>query len=340
MPIAHRPTILLVEDDLPLLRGLDRLLRARGYQTVATGDPDRARELMDLVPIDAVVTDLGLPMRDGRCFAADAATPTRHVPVLVITGHHDLTEVSRMLEGAMPRAVLPKPVREEELVRALTAVLRGVAAKDDGDPRVTRELAESMTRALALRDVETEAHARRVSLWTRRLAETLGLPPHDVFWAEVGALLHDIGKIGVPDAVLHKPGPLDEHEWAQMKRHTTLGAELLEPITRLHRCRDLVLHHHESWDGSGYPHGLGGEAIPLAARLFSPIDAYDAITSDRPYRRGLSHDEAMARLTQGAGTQFDPSVVDTIRSLEPSIWSEVRRVVATAPPSTTATAAA
>jgi putative nucleotidyltransferase with HDIG domain len=176
--------------------------------------------------------------------------------------------------------------------------------------------------------VETEAHAQRVALWTGRVATAMGMDERAAFWAQIGALLHDVGKIGVPDSILKKPGPLDESEWTIMRQHSQLGADLLAPVKRLAQARDVVLHHHESWDGSGYPHRLAGERIPLAARVFSPIDAYDAMTSDRPYRRGMSHQEAIARLVETRGMQFDPSVVDAIVACDRDDWLEVRLALA------------
>jgi len=188
-----------------------------------------------------------------------------------------------------------------------------------------------MAHALSLRDVETEAHARRVALWSKQLATVAGLSERDVFWVEMGAFLHDIGKIGVPDAILKKPGALDDEEWKIMREHSRLGAQLIDPIHRLRPARDIVLYHHESWCGRGYPYGLVGEAIPLGARIFSPVDAYDAMTSDRPYRAGMSHDEAMSRLRQGAGTQFDPSIVDMLVGMDERVWRSVRDAVDGAP---------
>jgi HD-GYP domain-containing protein (c-di-GMP phosphodiesterase class II) len=152
----------------------------------------------------------------------------------------------------------------------------------------------------------------------------MGLDDGAVFWVEMGAFLHDIGKIGVPDAILKKPGALDDAEWKVMRQHSQLGADLLEPIHRLRGARDIVLHHHESWCGRGYPFGLEAEAIPLGARIFSPIDAYDAMTSDRPYRRGMSHGEAVTRLIESAGTQFDPKIVKVILAIEEAEWLAIR----------------
>ncbi len=320
-------TILVVDDDPATLRALDRVLRAHGFNTVPVGDPSRARELMELLPLDAIVCDLSISVTDGKRFVASAAAAAHQVPIVVVTGHSDLNEITLMLEGSLPRAILPKPVSAERLISTLVRVLALASRNDDGDVGLTRELAQSMARALALRDVETEAHARRVAMWARRLATKMGLEDGEVFWIEIGGLLHDIGKIGVPDAILKKPGSLDDQEWVLMRRHSELGAALLEPIRRLRSARDVVLHHHESWNGRGYPAGLAGDAIPLAARIFSPIDAYDAMTSDRPYRTGMQHEKAISNIVACSGTQFDPHVVDALVTIERAEWLSVRQAV-------------
>jgi putative two-component system response regulator len=321
------PRVLIVEDDPMVLGTLDRMIQRSGYQTTLTADPDQARTLMRSSVFDIVVTDLNLPMADGRIFAATICGQCPQ-PVVVITGTDDVRAVTRLLGGKAPNAFLSKPFDGAELVSILAGVLRGVAAKHDGDRNLTCELAEGMARALALRDVETHAHAQRVALWTHRLAGEVGMTGDDRFWAQIGGLLHDVGKIGVPDGILNKPGKLDDAEWEIMHRHPALGAELLAPVSRLAPAHDLVLHHHESWNGTGYPDRLAGEAIPLAARIFAPIDAYDAMTSDRPYRRAMSHVEAIARIVEMRGIQFDPNVVDALLRIDTDEWVGVRAHVA------------
>jgi putative nucleotidyltransferase with HDIG domain len=169
--------------------------------------------------------------------------------------------------------------------------------------------------ALDLRDVETEGHSRRVAANARRIAEQLGGAGEDLQRIERGAFLHDIGKIGVPDAVLRKPGPLTDDEWAMMRRHAEIGARVLERIPFLQPAAELVAAHHERWDGTGYPYGLAGTDIPLGARIFAVVDAYDAMTSDRPYRRGVPHQFAVAEIEGNAGIQFDPLIVMVFREL-------------------------
>lgn len=169
---------------------------------------------------------------------------------------------------------------------------------------------EGWSHALDLRDKETEGHTLRVTELTLRIARAMGFSAEQLVHVRRGALLHDIGKMGVPDQILHKPGPLTEEEWRSMKRHPELAYELLSPIQYLAPALDIPHYHHEKWDGTGYPDGLKGEEIPLAARIFAVVDVYDALTSDRPYRASWSKEQALAYIRSEAGRHFDPAVVD------------------------------
>ncbi len=166
------------------------------------------------------------------------------------------------------------------------------------------------SRALDLRDRETEGHTQRVTELTVRLAQAMGVPEAELVHIRRGALLHDIGKLGIPDAILLKPGPLSEEEWEVMRRHPDYAFRWLAGIEFLRPALDIPYCHHERWDGGGYPHGLKGEEIPLAARIFAVVDVFDALTSDRPYRKAWSRDEALRYIHEQAGRQFDPKVVE------------------------------
>jgi putative nucleotidyltransferase with HDIG domain len=173
----------------------------------------------------------------------------------------------------------------------------------------------ALTHALDARDKETEGHSRRVVEYTRLVAVQLGIDGDGLKLLCHGALLHDIGKIGVPDAILHKPGPLTEAEWQVMRRHPEIGALMVEEVEYLAEARRIILHHHERWDGRGYPLGLRGTQISAGARAFAIADTVDAITQDRPYRRGRSFDEAREELVRHRGSQFDPEAVDAFLAL-------------------------
>lgn len=175
---------------------------------------------------------------------------------------------------------------------------------------------EGWARALDLRDRETHGHTRRVARVTVRLAREMGVPQEDLVHVRRGALLHDIGKMGVPDAVLQKPGPLDDEEWDVMRSHPELAYRLLSPIEFLRPALDIPRHHHEKWDGSGYPDGLRGEEIPLAARIFAIVDVWDALLSDRPYREPWPEEKVKAYLREEAGSHFDPDVVEAFFELD------------------------
>ncbi len=163
--------------------------------------------------------------------------------------------------------------------------------------------------ALDLRDKETEGHTERVTEMTIHLAERMGVGSQELIQIRRGALLHDIGKMGIPDRILLKPDPLTDDEWVIMHMHPTYAFQMLEPITYLGSALDIPYCHHEKWDGTGYPQGLKGEEIPLAARIFSIVDVYDALTSNRPYRTAWPKDKALHHIRELSGTHFDPQVV-------------------------------
>jgi putative nucleotidyltransferase with HDIG domain len=174
---------------------------------------------------------------------------------------------------------------------------------------------QGWAKALELRDKETEGHSRRVTEYTMLLAKEMGIPEEQ--WVDVrrGAILHDIGKMGIPDEILLKPGKLDDAEWVIMKRHPELALELLMPIEFLHGALDIPYSHHEKWDGSGYPRGRKGEQIPLPARMFAVIDVWDALRSDRPYRAAWSKEKTVAHIQENIGSHFDPQVVEAFLDL-------------------------
>jgi len=173
---------------------------------------------------------------------------------------------------------------------------------------------ESLVRVLALRDIETEAHTRRVADAVQDLARHLGVPANEVAHIRRGALLHDIGKIGVPDHILRKTVPLTEAERAIISRHPVVAYDLLSPIPYLRPALDIPYCHHEKWNGSGYPRGLKGEQIPFAARLFAVVDTWDALLSDRPYRLAWSVDQTRDHLIAESGKSFEPEIVNVFLS--------------------------
>ena len=174
---------------------------------------------------------------------------------------------------------------------------------------------EGWVRALDLRDRETEGHTQRVTELTLKVARKLDLPEEDLIHLRRGALLHDMGKMAIPDEILQKPGPLNEVEWEKMRRHPMYAYEMLSPISYLHSALDIPFSHHERWDGSGYPRGLKGKEIPLTARLFAIVDVWDALSTDRPYRKRLPRHEVIKYLKEKSGQLFDPELVNVFLSV-------------------------
>jgi putative nucleotidyltransferase with HDIG domain len=185
---------------------------------------------------------------------------------------------------------------------------------------------EALVAALDARDRETYGHSTRVAKLTMVLAKQLGVEEGSRQWTTIerGALLHDVGKIGVPDAILRKPGKLSEDEWLEMRRHARIGYEVLKDVPFLAGAAEIVAAHHEAWDGSGYPLGLAGEEIPFGARIFMVADAFDAMATDRPYRRARPYEDCLAEIIRCSGTQFDPAVVEAVRVVFPQ-WVKLHR---------------
>jgi putative nucleotidyltransferase with HDIG domain len=190
---------------------------------------------------------------------------------------------------------------------------------------------QALSSALDSRDNETHGHSFRVTSYAIRLGQALGIEGVQLGLLARGALLHDVGKIGVPDAILLKPGKLTDEEWVIMRKHVHTGYQMLNHIEFLQLSLDVVKHHHESWDGSGYPNGLRGEEIPLFARIFAICDTYDAITSDRPYRKSRTYAEARAEITRCSGTQFSQEVVEAFLRIPEAEWTEIQRMNPSAP---------
>lgn len=314
--------VLLLDDDPSLLRVLAREVRAAGFEVATATTARAALEAAVHGRVDIVVADLNMPELQGSVVLAMVARSAPHVGRVLMSGEHDYAQVVDQLAPDTVHALVSKRTLDERLPK----VLRALAARQRGGEPLpafaarAREMANGIVRALALRDVETEAHCRRVAALSARLAEALELDPRAQLDVELGALLHDVGKIGVRDSVLLKPGALTDEEWAEMRRHPELGARLLAGNHLLAGAIDVVLNHHERWQGGGYPNGLAGTAIPLAARIFQVADTYDAICSDRPYRKRQPPDAARAEVRKCSGVQFDPRVVAALFSIPAAEW--------------------
>jgi response regulator RpfG family c-di-GMP phosphodiesterase len=213
-------------------------------------------------------------------------------------------------------------VHLEELISERTVELDKALQEVEASYRMALK---ALVQALETRDFETHGHSERVVTFSLRLGHELGLSKEELRDLELGALLHDIGKIGVPDAILRKPAKLTDEEWVKMKLHPLHGQKILRNIPFLEGSARVVEQHHEKWDGSGYPHGMRGEDIDLNARIFQVVDAFDAMTSDRVYRRGTNYGEALKELERCSGTQFDPFVVQAFKQIPEDDWALLRK---------------
>jgi putative two-component system response regulator len=330
--------ILLVDDEPQLVRLLGRTLREAGYADVrGCSEPREALALFDELRPDLVVLDLWMPGRDGLSLIAEIrgrAEPGDYLPILVLTADRS-REASRRALAAGAMDFLTKPPRAAEALLRIHNLLetrllhRRLRAQNESlEARVRErteeleaarvEVLERLARAAEFRDDLTGGHTRRVGELAERLARTLGLPEDEVEVVRRAAPLHDVGKIGLPDSILLNPGRLTPEEFERGKSHTWIGAGILagSGVPTLQVAERVALHHHERWDGSGYPHGLRDEEIPLCARIVAVADVYDALTSARPYKAAWSPPEARAEIRRLAGRQFDPRVVEAMMSYE------------------------
>ncbi len=322
------PLVLHVDDNEATRYIVNRILAGAGFrsETATTGTEVMGRALAERA--DLIILDVVLPDIDGfevcrrlKSNPATAAIPILHLSAQFVRGRDRALALDLGAD-----AYLAQPVEPDELIATARALIRIRSAeealrrsRDQLESAVEARTAqleqsydatiEALARALELRDHETEGHSRRVTEMTLRLARALGVPDSDLTNFRRGALLHDIGKIGIPDRVLLKAGPLDAEEIAIMQKHPSYAGDLLRSIDFLRPALDIPLSHHESWDGRGYPQGLKGTEIPLAARIFAVVDVWDALSNDRPYRRAWPEQKVRDHLAKIAGTHLDPNIV-------------------------------
>jgi response regulator RpfG family c-di-GMP phosphodiesterase len=342
--------VLYVDDEPSLCRAFARMFGSEADVCVSTTtSAQEAASLIERETFDVIVSDLRMPGMDGIELLTAARDKLPDARRLLVSGYADLDSAISAINHVGVDRLLTKPWNTHELMGAvraaaeharlvrenvaITAALRNKAEElatmnrelDRLVEERTSNLLTAMISALDLRDSETQWHSRRVGRYARRLAEEVGVHGRELDDIERGAILHDIGKIGVRDAVLLKPQALDALEWTEMRRHPALGFEILKGIAFLEPARLIPLQHQERWDGSGYPGGLKGEEISLGARVFAVVDTYDAITSDRPYRKASDYQTARAEIERCAGTQFDPRMVAAWLGVPAQVWHEIRQ---------------
>lgn len=359
MDATDRPTILAVDDSPENLWLISGLLKSR-YRIRMVSSGEAALEAATAEPQpDLILLDVMMPGLSGHdvCRQLKASPLTRDIPIIFLTAMAGTEDEKTGLElGAAD--FITKPINPPVLVARVATQLQAKAGADflrDQNQfleaevqRRTRELTaiqdvtiHAMASLAETRDNETGNHIRRTQHYVRALA--IALQQHPRFRSQLddatidllfkSAPLHDIGKVGIPDSILLKPGPFEPHEFEIMKTHTTLGRDTIQhaedalgmPVAFLSHAKEIAYGHQEKWDGSGYPQGLAGEAIPLSARIMAVADVYDALLSRRVYKKAMPHDEAVAIMRDGRGTHFDPDILDAFLELLPEFQSISRR---------------
>ena len=324
--------ILIVDDEPANVRLIERILRGDGFHhLVSTTDPTEVLTLFAREKPDLILLDLWMPEKDGFQVLEDLMPwipQDTYLPILVLTGDTASEVKSRALAGGA-KDFLTKPFSPSEVMLRIrnlletrmlhlrlevhNHLLEDMVRERTRDLHQARfEILERLARAAEYRDDQTGEHTRRVGEMAGRLAARIGAPAEHVELIRRAAPLHDVGKIGIPDGVLLKPGRLSSKELDLMRQHCLIGANLLSGsgVPLLDVAATIALTHHERWDGTGYPEGLAGDAIPLSGRVVAVVDVFDALIHERPYKAAFTVEEAMEELRQGRGSHFDPTVVD------------------------------
>ena len=348
MPTTMLPRILIVDDEREITEILADLL-SEDHECLKAGSAEQALDCLRASEFQLVISDITMPGMSGLEMIPHVKQLSPDTVVVMISGMQtvesaigalrlgafdylmkpfDLRQVEAVVKRALEHHDLVVAKRRyenhlEELVEQRTAELDRALNSLEGAYRSTLK---ALTAALETRDSETHGHSERVVTYSLRLGREYGLSSEDMKSLEFGALLHDIGKIGVPDSILRKPAKLTEEEWVRMREHPLHGQQILRGIEFLQGAARVVAQHHEQWDGSGYPFGLRAEEIDVCARIFAVADAFDAITSDRVYRRGKSYEAASQELDDWAGRQFDPKVVEAFHRVPKEDWEELHRL--------------
>jgi putative two-component system response regulator len=309
---SYAAPLVLVVDDGEMNRALVEAYLADLDCRISTAENGQsALASIDAEMPDLVLLDVQMPGIDGYevCRRIKARPRGRLLPVVMITAlDHPKDRVLALESGADD--FMSKPVDRIELVARVRSALRLKALYDNLDS--ADQVIFALAAAVEAKDAYTERHTHRVAETARHIGEKMGLPERALDALYRGGIIHDIGKIGVPDAILLKPGPLDASELAKMRMHPIIGESIVRPLRSGTNLLPIIRHHHEHYDGGGYPDGLARRAIPHLARIVAVCDAYDALVTDRPYRKAKSVDEAIAMLHRGAGHQWDPEAVEVL----------------------------
>lgn len=319
-------SILLVEDNIVLRDGLQLLLESDGFEVHTADNGLEALQMMKSGNCpDLILSDIAMPEMDGMAFlsAVRSRADWIAIPFIFLTARGTRDEVF-VGKGLGIEDYLVKPVNNHELLSTIRARL--VRSQQ----LMFAELAESyqsslimLANAIELRDHYTRGHVERVMQYSWVLAHAIGFTTEELHHLKYGSILHDVGKIHIRESILRKPGPLDDTEWQEMRHHPKLGAALIQNIDYLKQALPIILHHHERWDGNGYPDGLAGEAIPIEARIVAVADSLDAMTTTRAYKPALTKQQAFEEIVSGSGSRYDPSVVAVFKR----IWDQIQSFI-------------
>jgi putative nucleotidyltransferase with HDIG domain len=303
--------VLVVDDEQSMLVTAQEVLGAAGNRVLTAQSPDEALAVIDEGPVDLVITDIRLPgHRSGLDLLQELRERYSSIPVLVVTGFGSDANVRLALDRGAA-GFLEKPFTVGQLMSKIEETLR---RKTKAEAQVRERLvkptiATALANAIEVRQADLEEHVERLAEIALTIGRRLGLSRQDLESLELGAVLHDVGKIGIPDAILLKPRELSPEERELMKKHTVIGDQMLRHLD-LDEIRPIVRHHHEFWDGTGYPDRLAADRIPLLARIVAVADSVEAMAAHRPYREALTAAQIRAELARGRGRQWDPRLVD------------------------------
>jgi putative nucleotidyltransferase with HDIG domain len=339
--------ILVVDDEETIREIVSSMLTGAHFQARQASSGNEALSILESSEeFDLVLSDLMMPEMDGIALLEQVKERYPDMPIVMVTAVHDISVALQALRNGAYDYLL-KPFEREQLLATVRRALENRRLKRENDAyRVNLEALvaartqqwktalsdvkksydmtlEVLGDALDAKDAETEHHSRRVTAYTIAIARKMGLAKEEINVIARGAFLHDIGKMAVPDYILHKPGKLSDEEMAIMREHCYKGYQIIKKIPFLAEAAEIVLSHQERFDGEGYPRGLKGEEIPIGARIFSIADTLDAMTVDRPYRPKQSFDAARKEIELWSGRQFDPALVKVYLAMPNSIWEDL-----------------
>ena len=316
-------TVLIVDDEYSGRQTLESVLDGNGYHIEMAENGFEALEKVRSVQPDVILLDIMMPGMTGFevCEKIRSDPHIAEIPIIVLTALDDRDSLLNALKAGADDFIT-KPFDRYELRARLLGItklnryrklVQERANLQDAHSKLLKAYEatiEGWSHAMDLRDRETEGHSQRVTELTVEMAKAMNMDEDELTQIHRGALLHDMGKLGIPDHILHKPGSLTDEEWDVMKKHPQYAYNMLFPIEYLRPALDIPHCHHEKWDGTGYPRGLQGEEIPIAARIFAIADVWDALTSDRPYRSAWTKEKALEYIREQSGKHFDPKIVE------------------------------